>query len=79
MAVSSFKRQLKFTFALVDAYARLTAEALLNDNVDCAKSLARSFELACRFRDSRIWSDWTCSTYEVFSKKFSECCEKGEV
>lgn len=76
---SSFERQLKFSRALVDSFGRLTAEALLDNKIDYAMSLARTFSLARKFYDSRIWYEWKCSTYEIFVKKFYECCEKGEV
>lgn len=71
---SSFNRQLKFVYALVDSHVRLATEALLRGDLEFAKSLARSYGLAKRFRDSRIWYNWKCTTYENFCKKFYELC-----
>lgn len=73
---SSFSRQLKFALALVDSFARLTAEALLSGNYDYAKHLAGVYAKAQKFRASSVWYEWKCSSYEIFVKNFYKWCEK---
>lgn len=72
-----FSRQLRYADTLVNAYARLTAEALSNGRFALAKSLAHSYARARQFRNSDKWYEWKCSSYEIFSKKFSELYKEG--
>lgn len=76
---SSFKRQSKFVSALVDSYARIVADFVLSGDIDSAMLFADTFALAKKFRDSRVWYDWDCSSFEIFVEKFHKSVSVGVI